>query len=394
MNIKFAVVFNRKKKLNGKGQAPIEIQVYQDRKRKFISTGISVTPAQWDKKAKSINDKHNDYELLNIQIKAIINKLEKQQTEHILQDKPLSIGSLNIEKEKIKSLSFVEFIKKELENDQVLRVKTKASHNNTVNKLVEFKKGKDIYFTDIDYSFVDDFLNFLRKEGLSQNTVHKQHKNLKKHIDTAIKKGYYTQGNPCKQIKLRWEEKKREVLVLDEINAIEALDLSKYEPKLDEVRDLFLFSCYTGLRISDATHLKPEYFTKTQAGYELEFVTQKVNKRAQIPLHSLFKAKGKKKSKPEIILEKYYNAKKEFIFPKLPEPFINRHLKVLATLAGISIKVTFHTARHSFGTYMANKIPLPVLMVLMQHSDIKTTMTYVNTSQELVKQGLMKVAWD
>ena len=172
------------------------------------------------------------------------------------------------------------------------------------------------------------------------------------------------------------------------------MDLSQYDHKLGEVRDLFLFSCYTGLRISDATHLKPEYFTKAKGGYELEFVTQKVNKRAQLPLHSLFKMPGEKISKPEIILEKYYDKKKEFIFPVLSEPFINRHLKVLATLADISIKVTFHTARHSFGTYMANKIPLPVLMVLMQHSDIKTTMTYVNTSQELVKQGLMKVAWD
>ena len=98
-------------------------------------------------------------------------------------------------------------------------------------------------------------------------------------------------------------------------------------------------------------------------------------------------------SKPERILKKYYDKNNEYIFPVLQEPFINRHLKVIAGEAKIPFKVSFHTARHSFGTYMAGKIPLPQLMCLMQHSDIKTTMIYVNINQDMVKQGLMKVDW-
>ena len=103
---------------------------------------------------------------------------------------------------------------------------------------------------------------------------------------------------------------------------------------------------------------------------------------------------GAKKSKPEIILGKYYDKGSKYIFPSIPEPIINLHLKAIADAAKIPVKITFHTARHSFGTYMSTKIPIPQLMYLMQHSDIKTTMIYVNTSQELVKEGLMKVDWE
>ena len=74
--------------------------------------------------------------------------------------------------------------------------------------------------------------------------------------------------------------------------------------------------------------------------------------------------------------------------------FINRHLKVIAELANLKINLIFHTARHSFGTYMSSKIPLPQLMYLMQHSDIRTTMIYVTIHNDLVKQGLLKVDWE
>jgi len=394
MKITFTTIFNRKNKLNAAGEAPIEIRAYEKRKRKFFSTKIFITPSQWNKRLNRINENHPYADALNSQISEQIGKLEKLQADHFHDNKPFTIDNVKKEIEKnINNGSFVDFVKTEIINNQVLAPKTKMSHNNTLNKLLEFKNNADFFFTEIDYSFVDDFLNFLRKQKLATNTVHKQHKNLKQYINLAIKKGYML-NNPCNDIKVKPDQKKREILTLDEIKRIETLDLSKFDENINTVRNLFLFACFTGLRISDATHLKPEYVKKEKEGFILDFITIKVNKRAEIPLYSLFKMPGTKKSKPEIILEKYYDKKKKYVFPVLSEPFINRHLKVIAELANIHIKVTFHTARHSFGTYMAGKIPLPQLMYLMQHSDIKTTMIYVNTNQEIVKQGLMKVDWN
>jgi site-specific recombinase XerD len=393
MKANFTSVYNRKDKLNKHGKAPIEIRMYQSRNRRYISTGIYVTPNEWDEKRLEINKKCTDFELLNFQIKALISKYEKAQVEHTIKGKSFSINTLENKTETFLNGSFIEFVKEEIRTSQILGASTKKSHTNTVNKLLDFTKTTDIRFDEINYTFIDNFLNYLRKGNQAINTVHKQHKTLRKYIEIAIKKGYYDLPNPCKDIKVKTEQKKRDVITITEIQALEKLDLHKFVDKVSIVRDLFLFSCYTGLRISDATNLKTEYVKKSKQGYELEFITIKVNKRAEIPLHSLFKKPKAKLSSPEAILEKYFNKKNEFVFPKLTEPFINSHLKVIATEAKIPINLTFHTARHSFGTYMASKIPLPQLMYLMQHSDIKTTMMYVNMNQELVKQGLLKVDW-
>ncbi|MBN8697700.1 MAG: site-specific integrase [Bacteroidetes bacterium] len=393
MKATFTPVFNRKNKLNKHGKAPVEIRLYQNRKRRFLSTAIYITPNQWDEKNQEIHKRHPQAEVLNIQLREAIHKYEREQAEHSLKGRSFSIDAVDHRKDFSHNGSFIEFVKEEVNNDRSLGARTKLSHNNTLNKLLEYRNGRDVSFEEITYAFIDNFLNHLRKNNLAINTIHKQHKNLKKYIDIAIKKGFIEGNNPCKDIKVKSEQKKRDVLTLDEIDTIKQLDLSKLDEKIDVVRDMFLFSFYTGLRISDATNLKTEYVKKGKDGYELEFVTIKVNKRAEIPLYSLFKRAKEKQSEPEKILLKYLDKKNEFVFPRLTEPFINRHLKVIATIAEIPFNLTFHTARHSFGTYMASKIPLPQLMFLMQHSDIKTTMMYVNMNQELVKQGLLKVDW-
>lgn len=125
----------------------------------------------------------------------------------------------------------------EIKNSTDVSPETKQTHLNTLNKLIEYKKNSEISFADIDYSFVDGFLNFLRNKNHAQNTVHKELKNFKKYVGIAMKKGHYDKANPCKDFKVRFEIKKREVLTLDEIKKIEELDLSKYDEKVNEARD-------------------------------------------------------------------------------------------------------------------------------------------------------------
>jgi len=231
-------VFNRKNQLNKNGKGSIELCLYQNRKRKYISTGIKVSPDQWDEKRQVINKKHNDAELLNYQIKERITNFETSKVEHLMKGKSFSIHSITNNKAPQDKTSFIEFVREEVKNDQTLKYKTKQSHNNTVNKLLEYNKEVDIKFDDVTYTFIDNFLNYLRKNKLAINTVHKLHKNIKKYIDIAIKKEYYHLPNPCKEIKVKSEHKKREIITLDEMNEIENLDLSKFEEKISTVRDI------------------------------------------------------------------------------------------------------------------------------------------------------------
>jgi len=229
---------------------------------------------------------------------------------------------------------------------------------------------------------------------LAKNTIHKQHKNLKKFIELAIDKGYYKEDNPCKKIRVSYESTLREVLREEEVNAIEQLDLGEYDEQLSIVRDMWLFAYWSaGRRISCVLRMKNNDIKQDEEGYKLDYKTYKANKHAVIPLYSLFRVKGRKLSKPESIVKRYNDRSKEFLFPRLSEQFINRNLKVLGDLAELDIALKFSTARHSFGTNMSTKIPIPFLMRLMQHSDVKTTLGYVNLDEQKIKEGLEGVQW-
>lgn len=323
MKINFKAVFNRKKVLNKEGKASIEIRVYENRKRVFFSTKIFVTPKEWDTKNGLIRSSHPQANELNIQIKKIISDLEKKQTENIFNDKPFTLENVKgLVGNNIQNSSFVEFMRSEIKSDMTLSAKSKISHQNTLNKLLEFKKNEDILFSSINYTFVVDFLNFQRRKKLAENTIHKLHKHFKKYIDIAIKKGFIKIANPCKEVKVKYKQNEREVLTLDEINVIENLDLRMLDEKLLYVKDMFLFACFTGLRISDIVNLKTSYVRFADKHYSLDFITIKSKKRARIPLDILFKMQKEALSKPEVILEKYYDVKKELVFPKLSEQFV------------------------------------------------------------------------
>lgn len=91
MKVTFTPVFNRKGKLNDQGKASIEIVAYQNRVRKYITTGIFVTPSEWNNKKREIEKKHPQANMLNFQIKSLINNFEKAQVEYLVKEKPFSI---------------------------------------------------------------------------------------------------------------------------------------------------------------------------------------------------------------------------------------------------------------------------------------------------------------
>jgi len=283
-----------------------------------------------------------------------------------------------------------DFMTKEIKKDQRIKDKTKMALLNTRNKLVEFNSCTKIQ--DVNYRFLVDFDNHLRGLGYSINTIGKLHKNLKRFLNLAIKYNLLSQDDyPYRNFKVERETTKREALTMSEVSRIEKLTFEKNSVN-EIVKDMFLFACYTGLRISDVIRLKTVYCKMTTSGWRLEFKTFKAGKMAYLPLNALFK-ESHDTSKPERILNRYHQIQNEFVFPKLTEPKINRQLKAIASQAEIEKLVTFHLGRHTFGTILATKIPLATLQSLMQHSDIKTTMIYVNMSNDIIDDSLGKVDW-
>lgn len=373
------------------GTALIQLEFYEDRTRKYISTEIGITPKFWDEKTSRVISSHPRAEEFNLILHDMIQKIESTLRKAKLMDKDYSVDQVIALLNHEESNSLSEFMEKEIEKDLRIKAKTKTDLLNTKNRIVDFNSNARLQ--DVDYKFIVDFDNYLRSMNYSINTIGKLHKNLKRFLNLAIKYNLISPNDYAyRNFKVESESTKREALSMSEVIALEKLTYDRNSIN-EQVKDMFLFACYTGLRISDVIRLKNSYCKMSNNGWRLEFKTFKVQKMAYLPLKNLFKD-GYELSKPERIIDRYYNVNNDFVFPSIPESKINRQLKAIAAQAKIKKNVTFHMGRHTFGTIMSSKIPLASLQSLMQHSDIKTTMIYVNISNDIIDDNLGKVDWN
>ncbi len=388
--IKYRLIHNRKNRLKKDGTALIQIELYTSGNRKYISTDISIAPVYWSEKDQLIKATHKNATEHNFHIKNVLGRIDEILKEAAIRNNQISIDQVIERLPNEQEVKLVDFMQIEIEKDERIKAKTKKDLFNTRNKLLEFKPR--VKLKDVDYRFIVDLDNYLIRKGYAINTIAKTHKNVKRFLNLAINYGIIDPVDYAyRNFRIKHESTRREALTLNEVSELEKLTYSK-DNVLYLVRDMFLFSCYTGLRISDVTRLKTKWLSQTDQGWVAEFVTFKANKRAYLPLYALFRS-TQGLSKPEEIVNRYYSEHHEMLFPSITEQKINRHLKVLANDASIGKKITFHLARHTFGTIMASIIPIGTLQELMQHSDIKTTMIYVDMTKEIVEADLGKVNW-
>lgn len=397
MKVELNFVFDRKKRIKKPSdKGLIELRAYLNAKTKYFSTKIEVTLNEWnDQKEKIV--RHIDADSLNDDLDALISKLNKARREAEFKNQTFDLDTVKacLKSHKSKTSSFIEFAIDEINNNNAIKEVTKRSYRNTINKLKAYNDNKLILFSDLNYSFLYDFINYLNGLKLGQNTVRKHNKNIKALIEIATKKGYYDKPNPCKEIKIREQETKINALTWEQLLAIEKLSFEEYENRLRKIRDMFLFSCYTGLRVSDLISLKREYLKQTSEGLILDLFTKKVNKHAVIPLYELFPLKEEKTTRPLKILKEYLNEENDFIFPKFSDQLYNRELKEIANRAKIDFKLTSHIGRKTFATYLPTTgISTFTIKRLLQHSNLKTTEKYVKTDDKRVRVDLKKATWD
>ncbi|MEI6755181.1 MAG: tyrosine-type recombinase/integrase [Paludibacter sp.] len=150
------------------------------------------------------------------------------------------------------------------------------------------------------------------------------------------------------------------------------------------IRDRYLYSCYTGLRISDNQALKKYALTDTNEGYIVDLTTIKYKRDLIHPLGLMFV------DKPETIARRWINTHDEpTVFPKVSDEYIRTTLNVLAALAKppIDKHLTFHEARHTCASLLADISQNPYLIMdILGHKDIKTSMTYIHSSPENIKK--------
>lgn len=287
----------------------------------------------------------------------------------------------------------------EIERDRVKLSKSAYyRYIRTVNNLLAYNGGNTINFQDFNYTFVIGFDNFLREiKKYHQNTIYKEHQLANQYLKRAA---YMELANASKNPYLQFKPQKQathvDVLYPSEISKIERLAFSDEDQHLEFYRDVFLFSVYSLLRISDVTSLSKRNITLTDKGLLYENVsrkTKKTNSVHRLPLYDLHRSTNNL-SKPEQILKKYHRVENRPYFER-SHVKLNQYIKVIVRKAGITKRVTFHTARHSGITWLVILgLELPHIQKLAQHSNITTTMQYVHLAEPIVGNRLSQVNWD
>lgn len=380
--IKYRIVYNRKKVLNKRGEALIQVEAYLDKCKVYFSTHIYITPEQWDSKKRRIKA-HPQQEGLNGMIHEFILQLQWRELECWKKNIPITLAVLKSENctPRASCQSFVSFGIQWVENS-AKKDSTKNNLKTTLSLLQAFRST--LHFSDISYPFLLDFEHYLHERQYAVNTIAKHMAHLKTLVHEAVRQGYLTmKDSPFQKYHIKTVPTRHSFLLPKEMHTLETLVLPTRWKHLEHTLDAFLFCCYTGLRYSDFTQLTPLHFTRLDGNHWLIFRTIKTKEEIRLPLNLLFQGKAL------ALLEKYKD--KSHFFHLKPNPTVNKELIRLGKLAGLDKHISFHTARHTNATLLIYEgIQITTVQKLLGHRNIKTTQLYSNVFSEAIVKDLKK----
>ncbi|CAM4264183.1 site-specific integrase [Flavobacterium terrigena] len=241
----------------------------------------------------------------------------------------------------------------------------------------------DINIEKIDYSFITEYEFYLRSvRKCANNTAVKYIKNFHKIINICLANGWLTK-DPFANYKSKVKEVVREFL--NEIDIQNLMNKEFVSDRLELVRDIFVFSCFTGLAYIDVKQLTRNNISLGIDGDKWIFKNrQKTETISKIPLLPT----------AEFIIDKYADypvcLNENRLLPILSNQKMNAYLKEIATVCGINKELTFHIARHTFATTvtLSNGVPLETVSKMLGHTNLKTTQHYAKILDKKISDDM------
>ena len=261
------------------------------------------------------------------------------------------------------------------------------SYNHT-RDFIKWKYGTDDRdIRDLDHEFISQYAFWLKTiRKCDHNTTMKYLVNFKKVVLICVKNKWLP-GDPFSNFKLTRKTLERTALSNDELSRIAKKKFDNI--RLSNVRDIFLFSCYTGLAYVDVKNLKRGDIQKGVDGKQWVFINrQKTNALSRIPL--LKEAVD--------IMKKYDQHPKcvvnDVVLPVLTNQKMNSYLKEIADCCGIKTELTYHIARHTFATTvtLSNGVPIETVSKMLGHATIKQTQHYAKTLDQKVSEDMNRLS--
>jgi site-specific recombinase XerD len=266
----------------------------------------------------------------------------------------------------------------------VLRYETTYKHLENFIKM-KFKRA-DLSVNEITPMFVNDFEYYFKvNRKCNNNTTIKYIKNFKKIVLIAISNGWM-KVNPFTNIKYHFDEVDMAFLTEDELNRLINKDFNI--ERLQQVKDIYLFCCFTGLAFIDVKNLTYQNIDDKNGQFWLRIKRQKTKNWCNIPLLA-----------PALnIINKYkthhFCIKSGLALPVSSCQKMNAYLKEIADLCGINKHLSTHTARHTFATTvtLSNQISMEVVSKMLGHSSINMTKKYARVVDDLISRDMQKLA--
>lgn len=371
------LVFDRRKRVEatGKGNVEFIIQLSRLAVKKIIVD--SMTPEEWEsyKNAPFLKKEMENYQRIVNAMQLLGEEMTVENfNKHIGVDTPVRNTSKKKPKESVTEAkderineSFLDFM-----HDAIVKEKSAATTKRQKFVALDALRrwGGIVTFADISTKKLREYDAWLREDGTRTDVaVNNYHKRTKMYVRQAYEKGIIDKDYYSMVHFPRGKCKERNPLTEAELMKLRTVELPQREAR---VRDLFIFSAYTGLAFCDAQAF--DFFTMTEQRGDMFYIDgsrMKTGTKFYTPILP-----------PAMEVLKRYN----FELPKISNQKGNDYLRIVKSIAGIRKPLTFHVARHSFATLsLSHDVPIEKVARMLGHTDIKTTQIYAKILKSTIE---------
>ena len=387
-------IYAKTTKANAAGKLPIYIRLTVDGQRFEFSSKKFIEKSKWSPELSKMKGSSEEARTINNYLDLMKSKVFDIQMELIHKNEELSLEN------------FKSRILGTHQRERML-IPIYENHNDKIEELIgngyaygtlerfkislkhleEFILWKynvsDISITKIDYAFITEFEFYLRSiKKCNNNTAVKYVRNFRKIIKICLDNDWLDK-DPCGRYEGKMKEVERDFLTEEELNRIYNKRFSS--ERLTLVKDIFIFSCYTGLAYVDVKGLKKDHIAIGIDGEKWIFKNrQKTDTKSKIPVLPI----------AQEIIQKYVNhprcLNEDAILPILTNQKMNSYLKEIGDLCDIPKEITFHMARHTFATSvtLTNGVPIETVSKMLGHKNIQTTQHYAKILDKKVSEDM------
>jgi integrase len=393
-HLSFSLLFWLNKSRSKKDRPAIYLRLRIGEKRAELSTYQHVSPSQWNQAAQCVKGNSEESQNINRNLAVLKANLHRHYSLLVAAGKPFTVEDLkNAALGKVEhsrtlaeafdfhNRRFAEKVKSGKTSARTLK-RLEITKNKVMSFLKLYFKVSDLPLIEVKHAFAADFEHYMATEQhIGSNTAMRYVKILKQVLKMTVDQGWLP-ANPIGGFKCTYEEPQRERLTMEEITLPYKKELI---PRLAEVRDVYVFCCFTGYAYMDVFSLTPANIVTGIDGEKwLAMNRTKTDTPEHTPLLPIA-AEIIDRYKDNLYCKHY-----DRLLPVNSNQRYNAYLQEIATICGIKKHLTTHTARHTFATTVTleNDVPIETVSQLLGHKSIRTSQIYAKITQRKVSNNM------